>query len=142
MCFILSYYLEVVTFGTAVVEGIDVAEERSSHINLTCFKEMAESEEEVLVLDEWYTDTLEKSTYRVPMVFSSNGREYQNQQKTKSGIWFRDLRRVENKARVLVHWFSPEEIAEFLDRNYENLVMPKKENSLNFESIKKIFSRG
>ena len=44
--------------------------------------------------------------YRVPFVFSSNGRPYLRQLATKSGIWFCDLRRPDNlraRARWLVH---------------------------------------
>jgi len=118
--------VEVTNIETDIKEGISTAQKHSQNINLTCIEEIAKNEKTTLVLDEWYADDLEKETYRVPMVFSSNSREYQPQEKTKSGIWFRDLRRVENKPRVLLQWFSPEEIAEFLDRDDENLVRAKK----------------
>ncbi|CAA6805059.1 MAG: Type I restriction-modification system, restriction subunit R (EC [uncultured Sulfurovum sp.] len=130
--------VEVTMFGMDVIEGIEEAQERSCTINLTSIVKIAEQEDKALVLDEWYADALEEKTYRVPMVFSSNGREYQHQEKTKSGIWFRDLRRIENNARVLVHWFSPDEIAEFLDRNDENIVSTKEENILNFDTLKRM----
>ena len=130
--------VEAIIEGKDVKEGIETAEACSSHINLTCIRAIAENEGVEVALDEWYSDVFEEKTYRVPMVFSTNGREYQNQQKTKSGIWFRDLRRVENRARVLVRMFSPNEIAEFLDRNDENLVRPKNLINLGIERLKKI----
>jgi type I restriction enzyme R subunit len=46
--------------------------------------------------------------YRIPFAFSSNGRPFLNQLRTKSGIWFRDLRRSENLAGPLERWYSPE----------------------------------
>jgi type I restriction enzyme R subunit len=46
--------------------------------------------------------------YRIPFAFSSNGRPFLNQLRTKSGIWFRDHRRSENLAGPLERWYSPE----------------------------------
>lgn len=45
---------------------------------------------------------------RVPFIFSSNGRPYLKQLETKSGIWFRDIRRPQNLARALDAWYTPE----------------------------------
>lgn len=113
----------VVKDALKVEQGIDKAEIWSRDIHLQSVREIAKYEHSELVLDEWYRDTLEKERYRVPMVYASNGREYQPKQKEQSGIWFRDLRRLENKARLILNWFTPDEIAEFLDRNDENLVI-------------------
>ena len=46
--------------------------------------------------------------YRIPFAFSSNGRPFLRQLRTRSGIWFRDLRRAENLAGPLDGWYSPE----------------------------------
>jgi type I restriction enzyme R subunit len=46
--------------------------------------------------------------YRVPFAFATNGRPYLEQVKTKSGVWFRDLRIDTNLARALVGWWTPE----------------------------------
>jgi type I restriction enzyme R subunit len=52
--------------------------------------------------------------YRVPFVFSANGRPYLKQLETESGIWFRDARRDTNRRRALVDWFTPDGLkAEF-----------------------------
>ena len=45
---------------------------------------------------------------RIPFAFASNGRPYLRQLRTRSGIWFRDLRRAENLAGPLDGWYSPE----------------------------------
>ncbi|KEF40793.1 MAG: restriction endonuclease subunit R [Cyanobium sp. CACIAM 14] len=50
--------------------------------------------------------------YRIPFAFSSNGRPFLQQLRTKSGIWFRDLRRSENLAVPLDGWYSPEGLKE------------------------------
>ena len=46
--------------------------------------------------------------FRIPFAFSSNGRPFLNQLRTKSGIWFRDLRRSDNLAGPLERWYSAE----------------------------------
>ena len=45
---------------------------------------------------------------RIPFAFASNGRPYLRQLRTRSGIWFRDLRRAENLASPLDGWYSPD----------------------------------
>jgi len=45
--------------------------------------------------------------YRIPFVFSTNGRPYLKQLQTKSGIWFRDLRKTTNASRALMAWKTP-----------------------------------
>lgn len=103
-------------------QGIGIAERLSRDINLRVLEDVAREENYELILDAWYSDAKEQEHYRVPMVYASNGREYHPERKEQSGIWFRDLRRLENKSCQILQWFSPEEIAEFLDRNDENLV--------------------
>lgn len=46
--------------------------------------------------------------YRIPFVFSTNGREYLKQIETESGIWFRDTRKPTNSRRALVDWPTPD----------------------------------
>lgn len=48
------------------------------------------------------------NTFRVPFLFSTNGRPYLEQLKTKSGIWFLDARQPNNLPRALQGWYSPE----------------------------------
>ena len=50
----------------------------------------------------------EGSAFRVPFVFSANGRPYLKQLATASGVWFRDVRRPTNRRRALVDWFTPD----------------------------------
>lgn len=46
--------------------------------------------------------------YKVPFVFATNGREFLQQLRTKSGIWFCDLRRPSNLRRPLPTWYTPQ----------------------------------
>jgi len=55
------------------------------------------------------------TAYKVPFMFSSNGRPYLEQFKTASGIWFWDGRNQKNIARPLPTWFSPRNLIEKLN---------------------------
>jgi type I restriction enzyme, R subunit len=48
--------------------------------------------------------------YKVPFVFSTNGRPYLKQIETKSGIWFRDVRRPANHRHAIVGWPKPDDL--------------------------------
>lgn len=50
----------------------------------------------------------EQGQFRIPFVFSSNGRPYLKQLATKSGIWFADLRHPTELSRALDGWYTPE----------------------------------
>ena len=53
--------------------------------------------------------------FRVPFVFSTNGRPYLKQLETGSGIWFRDARKPTNLARAFIDWPTPEGLQSQLD---------------------------
>lgn len=55
----------------------------------------------------------------IPFIFSSNGRPYLRQLATLSGIWFCDVRRPDNLARVLDNWYTPEGIMALLKQDVE-----------------------
>ena len=57
--------------------------------------------------------------YRVPFVFATNGREFLEQLRTMSGIWFGDLRRPENIARPLKNWYSPADLIDTLAQDLD-----------------------
>ena len=58
-----------------------------------------------------------ENEFRLPFVFSSNGRPYLRQLATRSGIWFCDLRRPENLSEVLQGWYTPEGLTALLKRD-------------------------
>ena len=55
--------------------------------------------------------------YKVPFTFATNGRPYLEQYKTKSGIWFLDLRQTSNVPKALRGWMSPDNILELLSKD-------------------------
>ena len=58
-------------------------------------------------------------SYKVPFTFATNGRPYLEQFKTKSGIWFLDLRQPSNVPKALRGWMSPENLMELLGKDIE-----------------------
>jgi len=57
--------------------------------------------------------------YKVPFTFATNGRQYLEQYKTKSGIWFLDLREPSNAPKALRGWMSPTGIEELMAKDIE-----------------------
>lgn len=57
--------------------------------------------------------------YQVPFLFSSNGRAYLEQLRTKSGIWFLDARKPENQSYPIRNWFSPDDLSEKLKKDID-----------------------
>lgn len=54
--------------------------------------------------------------YKVPFTFATNGRQYLKQYDTKSGVWFLDLRQLDNAPKALRGWMSPIGIIEMLEK--------------------------
>ncbi|MCS7469563.1 type I restriction-modification system endonuclease [Stieleria sp. ICT_E10.1] len=57
--------------------------------------------------------------YNVPFLFSTNGRGYLKQLKTKSGVWFLDARRSINHPRPLVSWYTPQGLKQLLGQDVD-----------------------
>ena len=58
--------------------------------------------------------------YKVPFTFATNGRPYLEQLKTKSGIWFLDLRNSSNVAKALQGWMGPIGIQELIEKDIDS----------------------
>lgn len=69
-------------------------------------------EDEKYVIDTW-------GEFKVPFTFATNGRPYLEQYKTKSGIWFLDLRKSDNAPVALHGWLSPDGMEELLAADIE-----------------------
>ncbi|WP_318454126.1 type I restriction-modification system endonuclease [Photobacterium leiognathi] len=59
------------------------------------------------------------TTFKIPFCFSANGREYRAAQKSKSGIWYRDVRHNTNMAKALPEWHRPEELLAMLENDQQ-----------------------
>ncbi len=55
--------------------------------------------------------------FKLPFLFSSNGRPYLRQLATRSGIWFCDVRKPENLGHALDGWYTPEGLSALLKRD-------------------------
>ncbi|WP_010323160.1 type I restriction-modification system endonuclease [Marinobacterium stanieri] len=55
--------------------------------------------------------------YKVPFVYSCNGRPYVPQLAEQSGTWFRDVREPSNTRRALPRFHSPEGLLDLLERD-------------------------
>jgi type I restriction enzyme R subunit len=64
------------------------------------------------VLGDWHG-------YKIPFLFSTNGRDFLEQIKTKSGIWFLDVRKERSHAKPLRGWFSPKGLIDLFERDIE-----------------------
>jgi type I restriction enzyme R subunit len=60
-----------------------------------------------------------KEEFRLPFVFSTNGRPYLRQLETHSGIWFCDLRRPDNLSNALQGWYTPEGLTALLKQDQD-----------------------
>jgi len=70
----------------------------------------------------WGDETLPGSPWGefiVPFVFATNGREFLQQLRTKSGIWFCDLRRPDNLRHPLPTWYSPQGLIDTLSQDID-----------------------
>lgn len=57
--------------------------------------------------------------YVIPFVYATNGRAYHRQVLTRSGVWFRDVRRVSNSAKALPGWHTPEGLHALLEQDQD-----------------------
>lgn len=68
--------------------------------------------DDIHILGNW-------NDYNVPFIFSTNGRTYFEQLKTKSGIWFQDIRNSSNFAYPLRAWYSPEGLKKMYEHDVQ-----------------------
>lgn len=59
--------------------------------------------------------------YKAPFLFATNGRKYFEEIKTKSGIWFLDVRDETNNPKALRNWYSPENIEQMLEADINQM---------------------
>ena len=110
-----DYALFIGTTLYAVIEAKKFSSDISTdlHQSKQCALNL-KTQEGVQLLGEW-------EGQKVPFLFSTNGREYLEQIKTKSGIWFADTRFPNKKPEALRAWYSPEGLKDLYERNIENI---------------------
>lgn len=70
--------------------------------------------EAVALYEVSWRDTSGSQRFKIPFCYSANGRDYRATLKTKSGIWYRDVRDTRNMPKALPEWHRPEELIELL----------------------------
>lgn len=106
-----DYALFIGTDLYAIVEAKKWSQDISTDLRQSkIYASLAAEENGAKLLGEW-------QTYRTPFLFSTNGRPYLEQIKTKSGVWFLDTRLKENTSRALQAWFSPDGLRELFGRD-------------------------
>ncbi|RZJ69222.1 type I restriction-modification system endonuclease [Flavobacterium sp.] len=108
-----DYALFIGTDLYAIVEAKKYAADistdlRQSKIYAACI----EKTENISLLGKW-------NDFKVPFLFSTNGRPYLDQIKTRSGIWFLDARKDRNQPEALRGWFSPQGLKDFYERDVD-----------------------
>ena len=99
---------------------VGIIEAKAEHVDIPSVidyqaKEYARNirdEDAQYVMGEW-------GKYKVPFTFATNGRPFMEQFKTKSGIWFLDLRKGSNIPEAKHGWMSPIGIMELYERNVD-----------------------
>jgi len=95
----------------AIVEAKKYAQDISTNLGQSkVYAELVEEKHKAKLLGQW-------DKYRVPFLFSTNGRPYLEQIKTKSGVWFLDVRKESNNSKALQGWYSPEGFINLWERD-------------------------
>ena len=99
----------------AVVEAKKYASDISTDLRQSkIYAECLQQKDDIEFLGEWHN-------YKAPFLFSTNGREYLEQIKTKSGIWFLDIRNFRNAEDVLKGWFSPQGLKDLFEKDFDKI---------------------
>lgn len=109
-----------------VVEAKKYAQDISTDLYQSkIYAENADENESVQVLGRW-------GNYKVPFLFSTNGRTYLQQLDTKSGVWFVDVRNPRNKSRSIKGWFSPEGLQKLWEQDLKAAEKKLRKNNPDF----------
>lgn len=94
-----------------IVEAKRYASDISTDLHQSkIYAEKLSVQHEAVLMGKW-------QGYHVPFLFSTNGRSYLEQIKTKSGVWFLDVRNPYSRARVLQGWYSPEGLVKLYEKD-------------------------
>jgi len=106
-----DYALFIGTTLYGIVEAKKYASDISTDLRQSkIYAERIAKSEDFQFLWEWHS-------YKAPFLFSTNGREYLEQLKTKSGIWFLDIRNDRNHPYPLKGWFSPKGLMDLYQKD-------------------------
>lgn len=81
---------------------------------------------------EWL-DAQWQGKYKLPFVYATNGRPFQRQYQMASGVWFCDLRRVQNTSKPLEGWHTPTGLTELLKQDIDAAAAKLEATPVEFE---------
>lgn len=109
-----------------IIEAKKYAHDISTDLHQSkIYAELVDGQNDTKLLGNW-------RGYKVPFLFSTNGRPYLEQIKTKSGIWFLDVREQYKTARPVQGWHSPEGLVSLLGQNIAAANQKLADSSLEF----------
>lgn len=110
-----DYALFVGTTLYGIVEAKKFSADISTNLHQSKIYSCTIDEQDgVILLGDWYGN-------KVPFLFSTNGRQYLEQIKTKSGIWFADTRKPTKKSEPIRDWYSPEGLERLYSRDIKEI---------------------
>lgn len=107
--------VEAKRYGNDVADDLRQADDYSTALMLDEVPTATVQEASPAYLNCW--EGLQGRTHLVPFIYASNARPWLQQLQTKSGIWHRDLRDVNNHSRPLMNWHRPEELLALLSQD-------------------------
>lgn len=96
----------------AVMDAKKMSEDVASTIDVQIkdYASHIREEDQAYTVGKW-------GVYQVPFLFASNGRAFLEQIRTKSGIWFLDVRDEANQSYPIRNWFSPDDLLDKLNQD-------------------------
>ena len=121
-----DYALFIGTELYGIVEAKKYSQDISTNLRQSkIYAELAEAKNSASLLGSW-------GSYNVPFLFSTNGRPFLEQIKTKSGIWFLDVRQELNRSKSLKAWYSPEGLIKLMEQDTQSANDKLKNTELDF----------
>jgi len=113
-------WADYVLFAGLTVVGMVEAKRKYTDIPAVIEQAKRYSEGYLIQGDETLPEGSPWGAYKVPFLFATNGRAHLRQLRTKSGIWFLDVRRAKNNSKDLTAWPSPEDLLDRLKQDVDS----------------------
>ncbi|MBP1615633.1 MAG: hsdR1 [Bacteroidetes bacterium] len=121
-----DYALFVGTTLYGVIEAKRFSGSISTNLHQSkIYSQNCDNNYDISLLGEW-------ERHKIPFLFSTNGREYLEQIKTESGIWFADARYPRKMPIPLRDWYSPNGLVELYKRDIDQINTHLKSSEIDY----------